>query len=95
MNRNPIQSLPVGEHLCNPGLGKEFLDLKPKIGCTKRKTEKLDFIKIVKKKFALKQTNKQKRSSHCGTAETHPTRNHEVAGTIPGLAQRVKDLALP
>ena len=24
----------------------------------------------------------------------NPTRNHDVAGSIPGLAQRVKDLAL-
>ena len=31
-----------------------------------------------------KQTN---RSSHHGTAETNPTRNHEVVGSIPGLAQ--------
>ena len=27
------------------------------------------------------------RSSHCGAVEMNPTRNHEVAGSIPGLAQ--------
>ena len=34
------------------------------------------------------------RSFHRGTADTTPTRNHEVAGSIPGLAQCVKDPVL-
>ena len=33
-------------------------------------------------------------SSHCRTAETNPTSNPEVAGSIPGLAQCAEDLAL-
>ena len=33
-------------------------------------------------------------SSCRGAVETNATRNHEVAGLIPGLVQWVKDLAL-
>ena len=35
------------------------------------------------------------RSSHHGAVEMKPTRNPEVAGSIPGLDQWVKDPALP
>ena len=31
----------------------------------------------------------------CGAVEMNLTSNYDVAGSIPGLTQRVKDLALP
>ena len=37
----------------------------------------------------------RQRSSCCGAVEMNPTRNHEVLGSIPGLAQWVQDPVLP
>ena len=36
-----------------------------------------------------------RRSCCCDTAEMNQTRNHKVAGSIPGLTQWVKDLEFP
>ena len=42
-------------------------------------------------KDSINSSKIKNRSSRRGTVETNPTRNHEVAGLIPGLAQWVKD----
>ena len=58
----------------------------------------LDFIVALNGKFKniyqLFIFQEQNQSSHHGAVKMNPTRKHEVSGSIPGLAQWVKDLAL-
>ena len=46
-------------------------------------------------RLCLSTTKSVQLSSQCGAAEANLTGNHETTGSIPGLAQRFKDLALP
>ena len=56
-------------------------------------------VQALPRKFLIKSEptfkNLHFRSSPHGTVEMNPTRNHEAAGLIPGLAQWVKEPALP
>ena len=47
------------------------------------------------RRSCLHMKNVKLQSSRRGTAEMNPTENNEVAGSIPGLAQWVKDPVWP
>ena len=86
--RRPVATAPIQPLAWEPpyaaGSAQEIATTTTKDKKTKKKKKKKTFLK-----------NSFFGSYHCGAVETNPTRNHEVAGLIPGLAQWVKDPALP
>ena len=54
---------------------------------TERERERKQASKKERKKERKKGRKEGRGSSHHGAVETNLTRNHEVAGSIPGLAQ--------
>ena len=71
--------------------------VKQASGCSSDSTSSLGTSVCLKgglKKHTHTHTHTHTQTTTTGTVETNPTRNHEVLGSIPGLAQWVKDLPL-
>ena len=58
MQNTKLLEANIGEHLDDPGLGDDFLDIKGKIHQRKKKPDKLDVTKILKF-FPVKDTVKR------------------------------------
>ena len=86
------------EFFCVQKTGGNLPGCHSKASTRRGKMGKSDYMKIITVNMIaehLKKKKKVSRSSCCGTAETNPTGNQEVSGSIPGLAEGVKDPALP